>query len=122
MAVVTSITTQGGETTVSTSSERKGDLVADRRLYLDKDGMPVEAGDTARAELLVAAGLPIPQETVERLGLRMEQGRLAWGAPPPEEKPAVAAQEAPQEPSGNVDASQGVQAKPKAVERTKRNG
>lgn len=42
---------------------------ADRRLYLDKDGKPVEADDPGRATLLVNAGGSIPIERAKALGL-----------------------------------------------------
>jgi hypothetical protein len=47
----------------------RNEWVADRRLYLDKDGKAVEANDPSRATLLVAAGNTIPLEEAERLGL-----------------------------------------------------
>lgn len=47
----------------------RNEWVADRRLYLDKDGKVVEANDPSRATLLVAAGNTIPIEDAERLGL-----------------------------------------------------
>lgn len=59
-------------------------LIADRRLYLTTKGEVVEARDPRRAELLAAAGMPIPAETAARLGLRMEDGRVVWGAAKPE--------------------------------------
>lgn len=43
--------------------------VADRRLYLDKDGGVVEASDPRRASLLIGKGCQMPMEQAERLGL-----------------------------------------------------
>ena len=43
--------------------------VADRRLYLDKDGKVVEADDPARATLLVGVGGIVPAADAERYGL-----------------------------------------------------
>lgn len=52
-------------------------LVADRNLYLDKDGSTVvEEGDAASASQLVAAGHPINQADVDRLGLVMKGDRV----------------------------------------------
>lgn len=83
MSAVTSITTSAlaGEqiTVVSTGTVREGDLIADRRLYLNGAGVPVEAEDPERAFLLASAGSVIPKEQVEKLGLREEAGRIAWG-------------------------------------------
>lgn len=48
----------------------KEPLVADRNLYLDKDGSTVvEEGDAASASQLVARGHPINQADADRLGL-----------------------------------------------------
>ena len=82
MTLVTSITAKGEEVEVCTSSARQGDLLADRPLYLTAtEDEVVEAKDPRRAFLLVAEGLTVPKEQAERLGLRLEQGRLAWGNP-----------------------------------------
>lgn len=42
---------------------------SNRRLYLDKDGKVVEAGDPTKQSLLVAAGGTIPLADAERYGL-----------------------------------------------------
>ena len=42
---------------------------SDRRIYLTKDGKPVEAGDPNAAQLLVAAGGQIPLADAEKYGL-----------------------------------------------------
>lgn len=42
---------------------------SDRRLYLDKDGKVVEADDTTKQSLLVAAGGTIPLADAQRYGL-----------------------------------------------------
>jgi hypothetical protein len=135
MSLVTTITTQGGETTVSNSAERQGDLIADRRLYLDAAGQPVEAGDASRTELLAAAGTPIRKERAEKLGLRMEQGRLAWGQPVAEladstsnnvtrdlQFPAKTAQEPQETASGSADDSNDLKPKSQAASKAKRSG
>ncbi len=43
--------------------------VANRRLYLDKDGKVVEANDPTRATLLVPAGGTLPEQQARDLGL-----------------------------------------------------
>ena len=43
--------------------------IADRRLYLDKDGNVVEEGDPTKATLLVAEGNSLPIERARALGL-----------------------------------------------------
>jgi hypothetical protein len=53
--------------------------IADRRLYLDKDGKVVESDDPTRATLLVPAGGSIPRARARSLGLIVEEQ-----APPPE--------------------------------------
>lgn len=89
MTLVTSINIDGtGETVVSIGTVREGDLVADRRVYLDSDGKPVESSDPSRAFLLAGEGGVIPKEQAVSLGLRVEQGRLAWGVPQSEEQAA----------------------------------
>lgn len=47
--------------------------VADRRLYLDKDGKVVEEGDPNKVSLLVGAGGMIPEEQARALGLLEEK-------------------------------------------------
>ena len=65
-----------------------GGLVADRRLYLTADkSRVVEEGDPASAFLLASAGRKILDADVERLGLRLADGRIVWGASAPEPKP-----------------------------------
>jgi len=63
-------------------------LVADRRLYITADDEPVEEGD-ARAAFLLASGPGdvIPVRKVQQYGLRLEDGRIAWGAPQAAEPP-----------------------------------
>lgn len=72
-------------------------LVADRRLYLTKDGGNVDAapgqrvveeGDPAAAYLLATPGWVIPSEDVTRLGLELVDGRIVQRPA----KPAAAAQ------------------------------
>jgi hypothetical protein len=141
LSLATTITTQGGETTVSNSAERQGDLIADRRLYLNAAGQPVEAGDASRTELLAAAGTPIRKERAEKLGLRMEQGRLAWGQPEKQfvrqmsqeevasnvkqilaHDPAPTAQEPQEMASGDAGDTQDPKPKNQAASKAKRNG
>jgi hypothetical protein len=43
--------------------------VADRRLYLDKDGKVVEADDPTRQSLLISSGGTMPEADARRLGL-----------------------------------------------------
>ena len=43
--------------------------IADRRLYLDKNGKVVEANDPTRAVLLVGAGGTLPEARARELGL-----------------------------------------------------
>jgi hypothetical protein len=47
----------------------KTDWVADRRLYLDKDGNVVEGKGPNRVSLLVAAGCTMPIDTARKYGL-----------------------------------------------------
>lgn len=47
----------------------KTDWVADRRLYLDKDGNVVEGKGSNRVSLLVAAGCTMPIEQARKYGL-----------------------------------------------------
>jgi hypothetical protein len=47
--------------------------IADRRLYLDKDGKVVEDGDPTKVSLLVGAGGMIPEEQARALGLLEEK-------------------------------------------------
>lgn len=54
-------------------------LVADRRICVTADGRPCEETDAAAAYLLVAPGQAISAADVERLQLRVEGGRIAWG-------------------------------------------
>lgn len=127
MAVVTSITTSAvaGEqsTTVSTGSLREGDLLADRRLYLDGAGLPVEADNAQRAELLAAAGTIIPKERAEKFGMRSVEGRVVWGVEAEKaEKSAEAAQEAQETAPGAGPDSADPQPKSKAATRAKATG
>jgi hypothetical protein len=58
-------------------SQNAGPLVADRNLYLDRDGTKVvEEGDAASASQLVAAGHPINQADADRLGLVLKSGKV----------------------------------------------
>jgi hypothetical protein len=71
----------------------RGGLVADRRLYRTSTGEPCERGDPRAAFLLAGKGSSIPPEAVERYDMRLEGGRVVWGAsklkgePPPEPEP-----------------------------------
>lgn len=59
------------------NAAQPGQLVADRNLYLDKEGYTVvEEGDAASASQLVAAGHPINQADADRLGLVMKGDRV----------------------------------------------
>lgn len=49
--------------------------VADRRLYLDKDGKVVEDDDPAKVSLLVGAGGTLPEEQARALGLLDEKAK-----------------------------------------------
>lgn len=51
----------------------KNDYVADRRLYLDKDGNVVEAKDPKKTTLLVAQGNTLPEEVARKHGLIKEE-------------------------------------------------
>lgn len=54
-------------------------LTADRRLYLTADrAHVVEAGSKDVGVLLAAEGQSIPKAEVERLGLEMEDGKIAY--------------------------------------------
>lgn len=56
---------------------RPGDLVADRRLYINAAGTTlIEDGDSAAAFLLAAEGRVISKQDVERLGLEFVDGRV----------------------------------------------
>jgi hypothetical protein len=58
-------------------SQNAGPLVADRNLYLDRDGTKVvEEGHADSASQLVAAGHPINQADADRLGLVMKGGKV----------------------------------------------
>jgi hypothetical protein len=58
-------------------SQNASPLVADRNLYLDKDGTKVvEEGHAESASQLVAAGHPINQADADRLGLVMKGKRV----------------------------------------------
>jgi hypothetical protein len=52
----------------------RNEWVADRRLYLDKDGNVVEEGDPTRATLLVGEGGTLTLERAQSLGLVDENG------------------------------------------------
>lgn len=55
----------------------KGQLIADRHLYLDKTGNKVvEEGDAESASQFVAAGHPIDQADADRLGLVERDGKI----------------------------------------------
>lgn len=64
---------------------------SDRRLYLDAAGRVVEAGDPARAILLVIAGGTLPLARARALGLVRDDPPPA-PAPPDEPAPAAAAE------------------------------
>lgn len=58
-------------------AEKSSQLVADRNLYLDKDGSAVvEEGDAASASQLVAKGHVINQADADRLGLVFKNGKV----------------------------------------------
>lgn len=76
--------------TMAARAERQGDLVADRRIYLNGDGQSVEGNDPNRATLLVGEGGILRREDAERLGMRQEEGRLVWGESAPAEEAAPA--------------------------------
>jgi len=63
------------------------DLISDRRLYLTEDGdAVVEEGDTRSRFLLSGKGSTIPAAEVNRLGLEVVDGRIAYpGVPKPNE-------------------------------------
>jgi hypothetical protein len=64
--------------------------IADRRLYLDKNGKVVEADDPTRATLLVSAGGALPEARARELGL-LDVPKAK--AEPPENKARRAAPE-----------------------------
>lgn len=49
--------------------------IANRRLYLDKDGKVVEANDPTRATLLVGVGGALPEARARELGLIDDEGK-----------------------------------------------
>lgn len=54
-------------------------ITSDRRLYVaDDDQTVVEEGDRKARFLLCAAGNDIPADTVKRLGLSVEDGRVVY--------------------------------------------
>jgi hypothetical protein len=58
-------------------------MLADRRLYVSRDGRLVEEADVEAAFMLAAKGHEIPAETVKRLGLcQWADGRVMQGAEP----------------------------------------
>jgi hypothetical protein len=59
-------------------------MLADRRLYVSRDGRLVEEADVEAAFMLAAKGHEIPAETVRRLGLwwHWADGRVMQGAEP----------------------------------------
>lgn len=99
MSLVTTVTLAGETVSVTGGTLREGDLTADRRLYVDREGKVVEANDPSRRFLLAAKGAVIPKEQVEALGLRMEGGRVVWeGMEDAAETPVASAQEAQETP------------------------
>jgi hypothetical protein len=69
----------------------RNEWVADRRLYLDKDGKVVEEGDPTRATLLVGAGAPLAMDDAIRLGLVDDKGETVKAKAKPAENKARAA-------------------------------
>jgi hypothetical protein len=53
----------------------EGQYTSQERVYVDKDGNRVDAKDTARHRLLVAAGGSIPMEDARKAGLLNEEGK-----------------------------------------------
>jgi hypothetical protein len=80
--------------TVLTGQPALGSLVADRRLYENANGVPVEDGDPGAAYLLATPGEVLPPATVKRLGLRLDaESRVRWGAEAATAAPAAPAAE-----------------------------
>lgn len=82
----------------------KGDYVADRRLYLDKDGKVVEAKDPTKASLLVAAGNTLPEEVARKYGLIQEEEEGAKSAVIASDPTALAQIESGEEAEGELEA------------------
>lgn len=71
-----------------------GGIVADRRLYLAADkATVVEDGDPRAAFLLCGVGGEIPAKEAERLGLSVQDGRVALKAQAPAPNKARKARE-----------------------------
>lgn len=62
--------------------------VADRRLYLDKDGKVVEDDDPNKVSLLVGMGGTLPEEQARALGLLDEKKSEEKAKPEPAENKA----------------------------------
>jgi len=56
-----------------------GPYIADRRLYLDKNGNVVEEGDPNKATLLVHQGGILSRDVAERYGLLNDGGKAKAG-------------------------------------------
>lgn len=80
-----------------------GPYIADRRLYLDKDGKVVEEGDPTKESLLVGIGGILPEARARELGLIQDE--KAKEPSPNKAKVAVAANKARESPVENREAA-----------------
>jgi hypothetical protein len=95
-------------------------LVADRRLYLTRDGEHVvEDGDPTAAFLLATPDTVIPSDDVARLGLEFVDGRIVQRAV---ESEPPAPTEAPPEPAPALDAEDASAEEPAKRSRRPKDG
>jgi hypothetical protein len=84
--------------------------VADRTLFVNREGQVVEKDDPSAIRKIAVAGQPVERANVTEFGLTVTEGRLTYSgdtSQPAAQEPASTAQEAPAEPASTAQAPTG---------------